>query len=262
MMRSTRPNLSLHEICRKAMRKLTSGLLHLRSNSSTKLLPSFNLDTQRSSLSLTITKGAHVGLPAGESAADQIDSLCFSNIRPITVHISRSRLDVESSTRSNNQKSDPHPSSVHQQRLQHCPSLLKFGLVENSPTSAINAPTAGLKSVNSQDVSSMDRPALEALTASLEIKSKVWSRIGKISNLYYDQVTSISQAYKRALLSHIDHDQRFGYSHFVLRRGIVEGLWTKHAWILHILVKELAKSPAERLEWVFWHDVDVVIVNN
>jgi hypothetical protein len=31
---------------------------------------------------------------------------------------------------------------------------------------------------------------------------------------------------------------------------------------LHYLVKELAKSLAERLEWLFWHDADVVIVNN
>jgi hypothetical protein len=142
------------------------------------------------------------------------------------------------------------------------PPSFKSKPVKNSPTSAIPAPTAGPKSVNSQDVSGIDGPALEPLTASPEIESKVWSRIGKISSLYYDQVTSKSQAYERALLSHIDHDQRFGYSHFVLRRGIVEGLWTKHALILHYLVKELAKPPAERLEWLFWHDADVVIVNN
>lgn len=142
------------------------------------------------------------------------------------------------------------------------PSSFESKPVGNSPASVITTPTVGLKSVNSQDDSDIDRHALEAFTASPEIKSKIWSRIGKISSLYYDRFTSISQAYEKALLSHIDHDQRFGYSHFVLRRGIVEGLWTKHALILHYLVKELAKSPAERLEWLFWHDADVVIVNN
>jgi hypothetical protein len=43
VMRSTRLDFSLHEICRKAMRKLTSRLLYLRSNSSAMMLPSFNL---------------------------------------------------------------------------------------------------------------------------------------------------------------------------------------------------------------------------
>lgn len=142
------------------------------------------------------------------------------------------------------------------------PLVLNPKLIENSPASAITTPTAGLESVNSQDIFSIDNPNLEALYTSPEIKSRIWSRIGKISSLYYDQVTSMSQAYERALLSHIDHDQRFGYSHFVLRRGILEGLWTKHALILHFLVKELAKSPAERLEWLFWHDADIVIVNH
>jgi hypothetical protein len=120
--------------------------------------------------------------------------------------------------------------------------------VEDSPASAIDS--QGASGID------IDRPA------GLDIKSKVWSRVGKVSSLYYDQVTAISQAYERALSSHIDHDQRFGYNHFVLRRAIVEGLWTKHALILHCLVTELAKSPAERLEWLFWHDADVVIVNN
>jgi hypothetical protein len=131
----------------------------------------------------------------------------------------------------------------------HLPSV-KSKPVENSPISANSAPTGPI-SVNSQDASGIDR-----------LRSKDRSIIGKISSLYYDRVVSKSQAYERALLSHVDHNQRFGYSHFVLRRSIVEGPWTKHALILHYLVKELAKSPSERLEWLFWHDADVVIVNN
>ncbi|RFU31455.1 hypothetical protein B7463_g4891, partial [Scytalidium lignicola] len=137
--------------------------------------------------------------------------------------------------------------------------------IENSRTSStlLTPSTAtGLQSSTAHGASGIDGPILESSTDSSTSQSKVWSRIGKISSLYYDEVTSKSQAYERALLSHIEHDQRFSYSHFVLRRGIVEGLWTKHALVLHHLVQELAKPQAERLDWLFWHDADVVIVNN
>ena len=87
------------------------------------------------------------------------------------------------------------------------------------------------------------------------------SRIGKVCSLYYNETSKSSQTYERALLSHKEHDQRYGYKHFVQRHGAIEGAWSKHAYLIHILVQELNKSPTERLDWLFWHDADVVLLN-
>jgi hypothetical protein len=39
------------------------------------------------------------------------------------------------------------------------------------------------------------------------------------------------------------------------------GLWSKHVFLLTILGAELAKPAAERLEWLFWHDRDTILMN-
>ncbi|PNS16108.1 hypothetical protein CAC42_4509 [Sphaceloma murrayae] len=88
------------------------------------------------------------------------------------------------------------------------------------------------------------------------------ARIGKVTAVYYDQVTKKSDAYEMALRSHRDHDRNFGYPHFVLRRGVVKGLWSKEAYLLSILVAEMEKPASQRLDWLFWHDADVVLTNS
>ena len=87
------------------------------------------------------------------------------------------------------------------------------------------------------------------------------SRVGKVCSLYYNETSKSSETYERALLSHKEHDERYGYKHFVQRRGAIEGAWSKHAYLIHILVQELNKGPTERLDWLFWHDADVVLLN-
>ncbi|KAH8805350.1 hypothetical protein F5884DRAFT_444965 [Xylogone sp. PMI_703] len=131
--------------------------------------------------------------------------------------------------------------------------------VESSSTYVSSASPVQPTSAGTSSPSGFDGPAL---APSENINNKVWSRVGKVSTLYYDTVTSDTQAYERALLSHIRHDERFGYSHFILRRGVIDGIWTKLALLLHQLVQELAKPPAERLDWLFWHDADLVLVND
>jgi hypothetical protein len=42
---------------------------------------------------------------------------------------------------------------------------------------------------------------------------------------------------------------------------MLPGLWSKHAFLLTILGAELAKPAAERLEWLFWHDRDTILMN-
>lgn len=88
------------------------------------------------------------------------------------------------------------------------------------------------------------------------------SKIVKMTMLYYENATADTEAYERAMQSHVAHDEKFGYDHFILRRGLVEGLWTKQAQLLQILIRELAKPPGERYQWIFWHDADCVLMNH
>ncbi|KAK5088202.1 hypothetical protein LTR05_002419 [Lithohypha guttulata] len=67
--------------------------------------------------------------------------------------------------------------------------------------------------------------------------------------------------YEQALLTHQEHNKQWGYQHFIQRRGEL-GPWSKHSYILKLLVDELEKSSSQRLDWLFWHDADVLLMNN
>ncbi|KIX97764.1 uncharacterized protein Z520_06542 [Fonsecaea multimorphosa CBS 102226] len=83
-------------------------------------------------------------------------------------------------------------------------------------------------------------------------------KIAKITMLYGD---TYSEAYERALESHSRHADMHGYPMYVLRQKILGRLWTKPAWILGVVLEELAKPPKERLEWLFWFDADTFLLN-
>ncbi|EXJ82389.1 hypothetical protein A1O3_06202 [Capronia epimyces CBS 606.96] len=84
------------------------------------------------------------------------------------------------------------------------------------------------------------------------------SKIGKITMLYGD---SPNPSYERALQSHMVHAARHGYPMHVLRQKILGRLWTKPAWILSVVLAELAKPPEQQLEWLFWFDADTFLLN-
>ncbi|KAK4985235.1 hypothetical protein LTR50_006083 [Elasticomyces elasticus] len=88
------------------------------------------------------------------------------------------------------------------------------------------------------------------------------SKLAKVTMLFYDKPSRDSRAYESALSGHRRHDLRYGYHHFVLRQAIVEGMWSKQAYLLSILLQELAKPRIARLEWLFWHDADLVLMNS
>jgi hypothetical protein len=102
----------------------------------------------------------------------------------------------------------------------------------------------------------------ELLTTTKRYDHAISSKISKVTALWYDTVTEDTQAYESALLSHREHDRNFHYRHFVLRRDIARGIWSKLAYMLSILLTELEKAPDERLEWLFWHDADLVLMNS
>lgn len=71
-------------------------------------------------------------------------------------------------------------------------------------------------------------------------------RIGKVTMIYGDN----KSIYERALDTHREHSNRMGYSLFVLRRSILDGVWNKNAILLSLLLQELEKPVDQRLEWL------------
>ncbi|KAH8690559.1 hypothetical protein BGW36DRAFT_400990 [Talaromyces proteolyticus] len=82
-------------------------------------------------------------------------------------------------------------------------------------------------------------------------------KIGKVTMIYGDS----SPIYERVLRTHVEHSRRLGYPLFVLRRSILDGGWNKNAILLSILLQELEKPLDEQLEWLFWFDSDMVLMN-
>lgn len=67
--------------------------------------------------------------------------------------------------------------------------------------------------------------------------------------------------YERALRTHTAHNRLHGYPMHTLRQSILNDVWSKPAYILSVLLRELAKPRAERVQWLFWVDVDTIIIN-
>lgn len=82
-------------------------------------------------------------------------------------------------------------------------------------------------------------------------------RIGKVTILTGED----NQIYERAIRTHELHNRLHGYSLHTLRESLLNDVWSKPAYILSVLLREMAKPKAERLEWLFWVDADTIILN-
>jgi hypothetical protein len=69
--------------------------------------------------------------------------------------------------------------------------------------------------------------------------------IAKVTIVFGDSPT-----YQRALKTHEEHSRKFGYRMHVLRSGILDGVWTKPAFLLSLLLEELVKPKTERIDWI------------
>lgn len=83
--------------------------------------------------------------------------------------------------------------------------------------------------------------------------------IGKVSIIVGDQPSN--RLYERALRTHTAHNRLHNYQMFTLRESILDDVWTKPAYILSIILRELAKPAVERLHWLLWVDADTIILN-
>ncbi|KAK4553274.1 hypothetical protein LTR86_009574 [Recurvomyces mirabilis] len=82
------------------------------------------------------------------------------------------------------------------------------------------------------------------------------TRIGKCTIVFNG-----NDAWERALRTHELHDKLHGYRLHVLRENLMDDVWSKPAYILSLLLRELAKPESERLDWILWVDADTIILN-
>ena len=88
--------------------------------------------------------------------------------------------------------------------------------------------------------------ALAKMNEERQTNSPRRSRVAKIMMLYGNP----TPVYERALRGHERHNEFHGYPMFVLREKTLSEFWSKPAYILNVLLAELAKPKEERLEWV------------
>lgn len=72
--------------------------------------------------------------------------------------------------------------------------------------------------------------------------------IGKATlNFHGDDSTFI-----RALKTHEMHNERYGYPMFLLQEPLIEGNFSKPAYLLSVLLDELRKPEEHRLQWILY----------
>lgn len=82
------------------------------------------------------------------------------------------------------------------------------------------------------------------------------TRVGKCTILFGG-----NGLWERAIKTHEAHDRMHGYRLHILRQHLLDDVWSKPAYILSLLLREMAKPEHERLEWLFWVDADTIILN-
>ncbi|KAF2815014.1 uncharacterized protein BDZ99DRAFT_348897, partial [Mytilinidion resinicola] len=82
-------------------------------------------------------------------------------------------------------------------------------------------------------------------------------RIGKVMMQFGHR----SPVYDRALRSHERHNKIHNYPLHILRYPILDGIWAKAAYIQYVLLREMSKPEADRLQWLFWVDSDTIIMD-
>ncbi|KAL9081854.1 MAG: hypothetical protein Q9159_006956 [Coniocarpon cinnabarinum] len=70
--------------------------------------------------------------------------------------------------------------------------------------------------------------------------------------------------YERGIRTHATQNKLHNYAMFTLRYSLTakaDQMWSKPAYLMLIILRELAKPAEDRLQWLFWVDADTVIAN-
>jgi hypothetical protein len=83
------------------------------------------------------------------------------------------------------------------------------------------------------------------------------AKTGKCTLLFDNQ----EYAYHAALDTHVRHNQLHHYPAYILHHSIEDGLWSKQAAILEVLLLEMENPAKDRLHWLAWFDADTMNIN-
>lgn len=115
--------------------------------------------------------------------------------------------------------------------------------------------TANSKGLNKPTLAKLGgEDVMEGLSEAERLGAR--TRIGKCTILFNG-----NSFWERAIRTHEQHDKLHGYRLHVLRTQLMDDVWSKPAYILSLLLRELAKPENDRLEWLFWVDADTIILN-
>ncbi|KAK3116080.1 hypothetical protein LTR53_003922 [Teratosphaeriaceae sp. CCFEE 6253] len=126
------------------------------------------------------------------------------------------------------------------------------------PSALVPEPSPRTESRTGLAPSSQPRPIGETIKDGVKEEDRLGARtrVGKCTLVFNG-----NSYWERALRTHEEHDKLHGYRLHVLRLSLLDGVWSKPAYILSLLLRELAKPEGERLEWLFWVDADTIILN-
>jgi hypothetical protein len=117
-----------------------------------------------------------------------------------------------------------------------------------------NGTTSQFGAVNTSTPMSLGEYIADGIPESERLGAR--TRVGKCTILFNG-----NSFWERAIRTHEEHDRLHGYRLHVLRQQLLDDVWSKPAYILSLLLRELSKSESERLDWLFWVDADTVILN-
>ncbi|SMR55404.1 unnamed protein product [Zymoseptoria tritici ST99CH_1A5] len=83
--------------------------------------------------------------------------------------------------------------------------------------------------------------------------------IGKVTMLY--GAWAELEENQAILRTHEEHAELNGHSMHVLNRKIMHGMWSKLSYMLMLVLSELVKPEEKRMKWLFWFDLDIVVMN-
>ncbi|TKA58768.1 hypothetical protein B0A49_12021 [Cryomyces minteri] len=123
------------------------------------------------------------------------------------------------------------------------------------PESTLNTTTSSYNDVLDAQPGNITQPTDQLVDPGSSFAGER-QRIGKCTVIFGD-----NRVYERALRTHETHNKMHGYPLHILRQNILEDVWTKPAYILSLILRELAKPEAERLQWLLWVDADTILLN-
>lgn len=72
--------------------------------------------------------------------------------------------------------------------------------------------------------------------------------IAKVTMMYGPQAND--ETIQLIIEGHKEHAARHGHGIHILDRQLLHGLWSKHAWMLHIMLQEMQKPENMRTKWL------------